>query len=296
MEQIAELRRQLRGDILFTRRPLSGARAGQFRVRMRGSGSDFDQLRDYQPGDDIRSIDWKSSARVQKVVVRDYREERSRMVRVVCDLSRSMDFGMAGCSAYKTAEQLAVSLAILCENAGDGCGLFFAGSSINSLGMPVVGSRQTDRIKRAFIEAPRTEKSVEFSTWCRDLGRFNLPSSLIFFITDLVAEQGASTGWIRSLAGRHHLFVIRVRDESELFPQLVGDRWLLKDSEQIDYLRFGLSHDFTGAQRALAMWRKGQLEMLRRLGVGCIDCFSHLPVVSQLRAGLRRYGMLADKK
>lgn len=296
MEQISELRRQLRGDILFTRRPLSGARAGQFRVRMRGSGSDFDQLRDYQPGDDIRSIDWKCSARVQKVVVRDYREERSRNIRVVCDTSRSMDFGMSGCSAYKTAEQLATAIAILCENAGDACELLFAGNCVTSFGSPSVGSRKTDQIKHAFFGAPRSDRSVGFSTWCRELGRFNLPNSLIFFITDLVEEKDDCADYLSYLAHKHHLFVIRIRDESELFPQLLGDRWMLRDSERSCHMRFGFSHDFVRVKHTIAAWRKTQLDTLRHTGIGCFDCFSHIPIIPQLRAGLRQHGMLAGRK
>ena len=73
-----------------TRRVLSGFMSGDYRTKSRGFGFDFDQLRDYVQGDDVRFIDWKSSARTGKTLVRQYLEDKNRSVYIMVDVSTSV--------------------------------------------------------------------------------------------------------------------------------------------------------------------------------------------------------------
>ncbi len=303
MAMLYELRRQLKGAMLYTRRPLAGARAGQFRVRARGSGSDLDQLRDYQPGDDVRFIDWKSSARVQRVVVRDYRDERSRTVHLVCDTSRSMDFGIGARRVCDCATELATGIAVLCENAGDACGLFLAGNKLCERMSPAIGTQQTARIAAALmssshgVEQSHAGKPSGLGAWCAELGRQNLRSSILFVISDFVEDRDEQLmNFAKPLTQHHVLVAVRVRDASERHPQLVGRRWLLRDSETTCDVRLETMRDCMGAAACLDAWRREQESELRRLGLLLFDCFTDVAIGEQLGAGLRRCGLWAGRK
>lgn len=87
-----ELLEKVKQIEIQTRRVLSGFMSGDYRTKTRGFGFDFDQLRDYVQGDDIRFIDWKSSARTGKTLVRQYLEDKNRNVYVMVDVSRSVLF------------------------------------------------------------------------------------------------------------------------------------------------------------------------------------------------------------
>lgn len=77
---------------IHTRRLISGTLIGDTRSAQKGSGLDFDQIREYQQGDDVRFIDWKSSARTNKLLVKQYTEERSRTIILAVDVSASSSF------------------------------------------------------------------------------------------------------------------------------------------------------------------------------------------------------------
>lgn len=302
---LCELRRQLKGAMLYTRRPLAGARAGQFRVRARGSGSDLDQLRDYQPGDDVRFIDWKSSARVQRVVVRDYRDERSRTVHLICDTSRSMDFGIGARRVCDCATELATGIAVLCENAGDACGLFLAYDQLCERISPAIGMQQTGRIATALTSAygerPVARHSCGLSAWCAQVGRQNMRSSILFVISDFIDDADAELMHYAAPLAQHHLLIaVRVRDESERYPQLVGRRWLLRDSEVSSDVRADVRletmHGCIEAAQRLAAWRREQESALRRGGFQLLDCFTGGAIGEQLCLGLRRCGLFVGRK
>lgn len=306
MTELREIRRQFTGAMLQTRRPLAGARAGQFRVRVRGAGSDLDQLRDYQPGDDVRFIDWKSSARMQKIVVREYRDEQSRLVHIVCDQSRSMDFGVGARRMRDCAADVATALAVLCENAGDACGLLLAGDRLSERLKPASGSQQTARIAAAFLSENPAELMAEpparsLGQWCAELGAQNLRASLLFIISDFIGDFDKQfTKYALSLARRHVLVAVRIRDESERSPYQIGRSWLLRDSEILSpdaqKLRLETLSDGVSAAKALEVWRRKQEHELVGAGFLPCDCFTDRPLATELSVGLRRWGLFTGRK
>src|SRR5277367_1864647 len=85
---------------IFTRRLLNGSLVGDSRSAIKGTGFEFDQIREYSFGDDIRFIDWKASARNNKLLVKQYIEERSRTIFLAVDVSHSSIFGSGALSKY----------------------------------------------------------------------------------------------------------------------------------------------------------------------------------------------------
>ncbi len=111
-----------RGFNLLPRQPLRSVLAGRHAARIRGRGLDFDELRAYLPGDDVRSIDWKVTARTRKPHTRVYTDERERRVLLVVDQRLAMFFGTRVQMKSVTAAELAALLAWHVVGAGDRVG------------------------------------------------------------------------------------------------------------------------------------------------------------------------------
>lgn len=93
LDELVRLRFQRRGFSLLPRQPVQSLLAGRHASRLRGRGLNFDEIRRYQPGDDVRQIDWKATVRTRQTQSRVYTEERERSVLLVVDQRRSMFFG-----------------------------------------------------------------------------------------------------------------------------------------------------------------------------------------------------------
>jgi uncharacterized protein (DUF58 family) len=122
LDQLARLRYQARGFSFLPRQPINSLLAGRHASRLRGRGLNFEELRRYQPGDDIRTIDWKVTARTGKTHTRVYTEERDRPTLLVVDQRLSMFFGSQRAMKSVTAAEAAAVAAWRVVNAGDRVG------------------------------------------------------------------------------------------------------------------------------------------------------------------------------
>src|ERR1700722_2651935 len=104
---------------LYTQRLLSGSLSGDARSAQKGVGFEFDQLREYQPGDDVRFIDWRASARMDSVLVKQYREERSRTVMIAVDVSGSSAFSSSELLRSDIFAQIGSMLSLVAEYGRD---------------------------------------------------------------------------------------------------------------------------------------------------------------------------------
>src|SRR6478735_4818791 len=107
LDELVELRGEARYSSFLPQQPVRSLLAGRRASRLRGRGLDFDELRSYVPGDDVRSIDWHVTARMRKPYVRTYKEERDRPVLLVVDQRACMFFGSHSVMKSVTAARLA---------------------------------------------------------------------------------------------------------------------------------------------------------------------------------------------
>ena len=126
---------------IHTKRLLRGSLVGQSSSAMKGSGFEFDQIREYQQGDDVRFIDWKSSARINKLMVRQYIEERSRSIILAVDVSASVFFGSAQHSKHEVMVELAAVIALVGDLAKDRVGLFLFSDKVELFIPPNSGQK-----------------------------------------------------------------------------------------------------------------------------------------------------------
>ncbi|MBP8259718.1 MAG: DUF58 domain-containing protein [Verrucomicrobia bacterium] len=122
LDDLILLKAEARGFSFLTRQPLASLLAGRHASRLRGRGLDLEELRPYAPGDDVRAMDWKATARLRRPHVRVYTEERERPVLLVVDQRRPMFFGSRRAMKSVTAAQTAAVAAWRALAAGDRVG------------------------------------------------------------------------------------------------------------------------------------------------------------------------------
>lgn len=127
LEDLIRLQYDARNASLLPRQPVNSLLSGRHASRLRGRGLTFEELRGYRPGDDIRSMDWKATARLRKPHVRVYSEERERPVLLVVDQRSNMFFGSARTTKATAAAELAAISAWRAIDAGDRVGAVIFG-------------------------------------------------------------------------------------------------------------------------------------------------------------------------
>jgi uncharacterized protein (DUF58 family) len=202
-------------------RRLDGLLQGDYRSLFYGQGLDFADLREYQPGDDIRYIDWNVTARMNTVHIRQYVEERDITAWFLLDLSPSVDFGTSEKLAQKRTVliEFVTTMARLLTRRGNRIGaMFFTGASDKvERTIPAGGGRlQVLRLINDLLNQPRLPKAP--FTNLATLMNAGLHSirrrSLIFVISDFISEPG----WERPLSllnHRHDVLAIRLWDPRE---------------------------------------------------------------------------------
>ena len=262
LETLLGLRTQVRGLALTPRRASRARVAGAERAAFRGRGLDFDELRDYQPGDDARSIDWRVTARTGRPHTRVYREERERPVWLVVDLRPGMFFATRGAFKSVQAGKAAGLLAWAAAERGDRVGaLLFTDSRYREL-TPRGGQRGVLPILRALADshvAPeRMAAPTSLAVILARLRRIARPGSLIVLLSDFQGLDYQSEEHLSRLARRHDLTAVQVYDPLETEPPAPG-RYPVSDGVEVAFLdttrarvREALREHFSAHQRRVA--------------------------------------------
>lgn len=212
--RLAEIRRRIAQLQIHTQKLLRGAHTGQYITRRIGTGSEFDQLRDYQVGDNVRAIDWKSSARSNKLIVRSYREDRNRTIILLVDTSRSALFGSGENLKQQVIQDLAVMLSFAAEQARDRIGAVFFGHTVEKV-VPLGAGKvhSASLVQEILSQAPLTTKETSLSVaLATTLEQFS-PNALVVLISDCLSS-GYETA-LASVAQRHEVAILRVYDPVE---------------------------------------------------------------------------------
>ena len=144
----AELAREVKRIQFVTGRQVANVMAGAYLSVFKGRGMEFDEVRPYVPGDDVRSIDWNVTARTGEPYVKRYVEERELTVMLLCDVSHSQDFGSGTRSKLEAAVELCALLALSAVESGDKVGLLLFHGAADVYIPPRKGDKHALRIIR----------------------------------------------------------------------------------------------------------------------------------------------------
>jgi uncharacterized protein (DUF58 family) len=159
----AELAREVKRIQFVTGRQVADVMAGAYLSVFKGRGMEFDEVRPYVPGDDVRTIDWNVTARTGEPFVKRYVEERELTVMLLCDVSQSQDFGSGRRSKLEAAVELCALLALSAVDNGDKVGLLLFHGGADTYIPPRKGDKHALRIIREVFarghEAPATPRT-----------------------------------------------------------------------------------------------------------------------------------------
>jgi len=186
---------------ITTRRMLNGSLVGDSRSALKGSGFEFDQIREYQQGDDVRFIDWRATARADKFLVKQYIEERNRTVLIAVDCSASSFYGSSELSRYERMAQVASVLALAADYGKDQTALMLFTDEVE-LFIPAGKGQSHVRvlIEALFTHSPRSRKT-RLSAVFKRAAQLKRADTILIIISDFIDE-----GYDREIAVLAHRY------------------------------------------------------------------------------------------
>jgi uncharacterized protein (DUF58 family) len=210
----AELARAARVLTLRSRREATSVLGGAYTSAFRGGGTEFEELRPYLPGDDVRALDWNATARTGAPFVRRFREERDQTLWLLLDVSASMRFGTTGRSKASLGAHLAALLAAAAGRAGDRVGFLAFDDGARDELLPDRGPAHAWRVvRRAVAAAGRAGGATGLAAALARLGRHARRPAIVFLLSDF-RDAGFSAA-LPAAASRHDLVSAVLHDPRE---------------------------------------------------------------------------------
>ena len=220
-ERVRAIMEKVRRIDLRTRRLVDQRLAGQYRSVFRGRGIDFDSVREYVPGDEVRTIDWNVTARAGRPFVKQFREERELAVWLIVDVSASGDFGSGDTTKRELAAELACVLALSAVRNNDKVGLLMFSDRIEVRVPPAKGRRHVIRVVREILACRPEGRGTDLAAALDQVGRDALRHAVVFLLSDfeLPDDGGVTLAKLeraaRPVGARHDVVAFEVRDPRE---------------------------------------------------------------------------------
>lgn len=241
-DSVTDMLRKVRRIEIATNRQVSDAIAGAYHSIFKGQGMDFEEAREYQPGDEIRSIDWNVTARTGKAHVKKYREERELTMMLAVDLSGSGSFGSDKQSKRELEAEIASVLAFSAARNGDKVGLALFTDEIELIIPPRKGRSHILRLIREILYFTPKRVGTDISKALDGINKLLKRRAIVVLLSDFLQgpngelpnpAKRASDPVFKALDitnRRHDLVCINVYDDREMELPSIGNI-VLEDSE-----------------------------------------------------------------
>jgi uncharacterized protein (DUF58 family) len=265
---------------------VDGFLSGLHRSPRKGFSVEFADFRPYQPGDDLRYVDWKIAARADRWVVKQYEEETNLRATLVLDVSRSMDWRGAPAELRLTkrryAEQLVAALALLLLRQRDAVGLVRFDDTVRTSIPPRARTTQWRRLVAALLE-PAGGRASDLAAALAQAARLVTRRGMVVLVSDLLVDVDAVRPALRGLrAAGHDVVVLHVMDPAERHFGLVGEAQYVDSETDLAVPAAGAdvraAYDSTVAT-VIAEWR----DALAAMGAGYELVVTDQPYAAPLR-------------
>lgn len=242
MSSAKEILKKIRRLELKTRGMVEAAFAGQYRSVFKGRGMNFEEVREYQAGDEVRAIEWNVTARLGEVrgeaYVKKFTEERELTVMLVVDVSASGDFGSVNLSKRELAAEIACLLAFSAIRNNDKVGLLLFSDHVELFIAPKKGRAHTLRLIREILFFEPKGKGTNPADALRYMNRIVHRRSVAFLLSDFQAPDFSKELSVTSQ--RHDLIAVRIVDPREQELPDLG-RVTLEDAETGEQIEINTS-------------------------------------------------------
>lgn len=271
---------------LKARKVIRGFMSGETITKQKGFGLEFDQLSEYQFGDDVRFIDWKSTARTNKIMIRNYHEELNRTIFLLVDVSSSTWYGSQRCAKSEVIAEIASMLTLAALYSKDAVGALFFSDQIDAYLPPRVGFSQFHAIARKSIELKGKGRSTDIAQALSFLARVARRESLVFIISDCLDDHYMRG--LKIMNKKHDVAVIRCLDQAEReLPNIGFVRCIDPETNESALIDMrSKSETFFWQQE----YNHNAYRMLKQIGVDCFDITPHGNVLEKLIMYLAQRG------
>lgn len=239
-----EILKKVRQIELRTNRLVSESLSGRYHSAFKGQGMDFDEVREYQPGDEVRSIDWNVTARMNHPFVKKFVEERELTVMLLVDVSASGWFGSGAQSKRELAAEIASVLAFSAIRNQDKVGVLLYTDTVEKYIPPRKGKRHVLRVIREVLCFEPKSRGTDLKQAMEFLNRVITRHAIVVLISDFLEQNRAglplarherklpaiATAVLRQANRRHDVVAVQITDRHEMELPKVG-RLVLRDAE-----------------------------------------------------------------
>ncbi len=300
-----EILKKIRQIEIRTNRLVSETLAGQYHSVFKGQGMNFDEVREYQPGDDVRSIDWNVTARMNHPFIKKFVEERELTVMLLVDLSGSGLFGSVAQSKRELAAEIASVLAFSAIRNNDKVGLILFSEGVEKFIAPRKGRKHVLRVIREILFYEPHRRGTDLNTALDFMLRVLPHRAIVVILSDFLGQTAptrpeiaahlrrkavlsetlgqASFTVLRQANRRHDVVAVQITDRFELELPALG-RLVLKDAETGEVVEVN-----TGDERKRAAFAQRQmktqaerLKLFRGANIDSIQLRTDQPYASAL--------------
>lgn len=284
-----EILKKVRRIQIVTSALVSDLFAGQYHSAFKGLGVEFEEVREYQPGDDVRTIDWNVTARTGRPFVKRYREERELTVILLVDVSASQQFGTRVQLKSELVAELGATLAFSAIQNNDKVGLILFTDRVEQFVPADKGLRHVLRVVRELLYHEPDGRGTDVEVALQYLDRVLTRRAVVFLISDFQCPDFSRS--LQVVRHRHDVIPVLIRDEREsrlpavryveLYDPETGEQLLVDTASRAFRRRFGQL--VAGRQARL-------LNDFRRLGIDVVDVETGESFVEPLRRFFHQRG------
>lgn len=267
---------------------------GAYHSAFKGRGMDFEEVREYQIGDDVRTIDWNVSARTGTTHIKKFREERELAIAIMVDISASGVIGTGAQSKRDLAAEIASVLAFSASQNGDRCGLILFTDQVEKFIPARKGRAHVFRLIHEILFFEPAHNGTSCDAALHFLNHVFPRRAIVFLISDFI-DKGFEKK-LKVTNQKHDLIAIHVSDPSE--DRLPEAGWVtMEDAETGELVEVNTNDPKTreAYETAAADLKKSRKRMLRRAGLDLIEAQTDRPYLTELKKFFERRLMMRNR-
>lgn len=271
-----------------TKRLLRGSLVGDSRSALKGTGFEFDQIREYQIGDDVRFIDWKASSRMNELLIKQYIEERSRTILLAVDISASESFGSQDTLKREVMAEVASVLTLVATIGKDRVGLLLFSDKIERYIPPNRGQNHAFTIMKELFSYQAESTQTNMSVALKKLAEYKQRDLVAFIISDFIDTTSIDPTLLSMISRKKDLYALRCLDQQEMMLDTIG--FLpIQDSETGEQITLDLRAKKNNKLRSFLTDRiTEQDNLFKRNGVSILNIANNNTFIGDLIRFFRR--------